>query len=234
GGQMADRRAFGAIAERHGLKVIYDSAQAIGALYDGLPVGRFGDAATLSFFPTKNLGAYGDGGMVLTSSEDASERVRTLRFHGSGGGYSYREVGYCSRLDSLQAAILRVKLRRLDEWTETRRRHAAAYMAGLAGRSAILPCEAPESRHTYHQYTIRHPERDRLRDHLQQAGIQTGVYYPSPLHVERAYRHLGYAEGDFPHAERACREVLSLPVHPDLTEEQIEHVCTTIRAFDSP
>jgi dTDP-4-amino-4,6-dideoxygalactose transaminase len=230
-GQMADRDAFGALARRHGLKLIYDSAQAIGCRYHGRPLGVDGDAVTLSFFPTKNLGALGDGGMVLTNDPDVAERVRRLRFHGSGGDYAYDLIGYCSRLDALQAAVLQVKLRHLDEWNETRRRHAARYRECLAECGCTLPFEAPGMYHTYHQFTIRHPERDRLRQHLTDAGVQSGIYYPSPLHVQPAYSHLGYKQGDFPYAEQAAREVLSLPVHPNLTDEQVEHVCQALRTF---
>jgi dTDP-4-amino-4,6-dideoxygalactose transaminase len=230
-GQPADREGFAALAERHGVHLVYDAAQAIGSLYDDRPVGAYGSAATLSFFPTKNLGAYGDGGMVLMASDEVAERVRTLRFHGSGGGYAYREIGYCSRLDALQAAILRVKLRYLDRWTSARRSHAALYAERLAGAGCVLPQSMPRVSHTFHQFTIRHPERDRLRAHLAEADVQSGIYYPSPLHTQQAYRHLGYREGELPEAERACREVLSLPVHPDLTAEQIEHVCEAVLAF---
>lgn len=231
-GLPADREAFTAMAERHGYRLVFDSAQAIGASFDGKLLGTWGDAVTLSFFPTKNLGAFGDGGMVLTNSPAIRDAVRRLRFHGSGGGYDYAEIGYCSRLDALQAAILSVKLRRLPTWTAARRSHAAAYLRGLSGIRCILPAADPRAGHVYHQFTIRHPERDRLRTHLAEAGIQSGIYYPSALHLQAAYRHLGYAAGDFPEAERACREVLSLPVHPDLTDEQIEHLCRTIAAFD--
>jgi len=230
-GQMADRDAFQRIAGEHGLNVIYDSAQAIGSLYDGRPVGQFGDAATLSFFPTKNLGAIGDGGMVLTNDEGVAEKLRRLRFHGSGGDYAYDAVGYCSRLDALQAAILSAKLRHLDAWTQARRNHAERYLECLADCGWVLPTAAEGVFHTYHQFTIRHPERDRLREHLRQAGIQSGIYYPSPLHTQAAYRYLGYATGDFPEAERASSEVLSLPVHPELTDEQVTYVCETLRAF---
>lgn len=230
-GQMADREAFADLAAEHDLILIYDSAQAIGSAFNNKPIGAFGDAATLSFFPTKNLGAYGDGGMVLTNDAACAERVRRLRFHGSGGDYAYDAVGYCSRLDALQAAILSVKLRHLSEWTSARRRHAERYRQCLAETGLTLPVEAPGVFHTYHQFTVRSPERDRLRAFLADAGIQSGIYYPSPLHVQPAYKDLGYAEGDFPEAERACREVLSLPVHPDLTEAQLEHVCATVRRF---
>jgi len=227
-GQPADRAAYQQLAQEHGLQVLYDSAQAIGARYDGMPLGAFGDALTLSFFPTKNLGAYGDAGMVLTNREDVRDRVRMLRFHGSDGGYEYDHVGYCSRLDALQAAILQVKLGHLEAWTETRRAHAAAYAECLRDTECVLPSSDPRVYHVYHQFTIRHPRRDALRAYLNERGIRTGVYYPSPLHLQKAYRHLGYVPGDFPEAERACREVASLPVHPEMTEEQQQYVCRTI------
>jgi dTDP-4-amino-4,6-dideoxygalactose transaminase len=231
-GQPADRAAFGALAERHSVRLTYDAAQAIGARFEGAPVGATGDAATLSFFPTKNLGAYGDGGMVLTNDASSRDTVRRLRFHGSGGGYRYLEIGYCSRLDALQAAVLRVKLEHLPAWTDARRRNAEVYRAMLAGTRCVLPFEDPRAFHVYHQFTVRHPERDALRRRLAEEGVQSGIYYPSPLHLQEAYTYLGYRRGDFPEAERACREVLSLPIHPELTVAQIEHTCRTIRAFD--
>lgn len=231
-GQPADRAAFASLAERRSVRLIFDAAQAIGARFEGAPIGATGDAATLSFFPTKNLGAYGDGGMVLTNDAAVRDTVRRLRFHGSGGGYRYAEIGYCSRLDALQAAVLRVKLEHLPAWTDARRRNAEAYRAMLAGTRCVLPFEDPRAFHVYHQFTVRHPERDALRKRLAEAGVQSGIYYPSPLHLQEAYAHLGHRPGDFPEAERACREVLSLPVHPELNAEQIEHTCRTIRAFD--
>jgi dTDP-4-amino-4,6-dideoxygalactose transaminase len=231
-GQMADRWALTAIAEENGLQVVWDSAQAIGATFNGKPIGACAGTSILSFFPTKNLGAFGDGGMVLTNDEAVRDRVRRLRFHGSGGGYFYRELGYCSRLDAIQAAILRVKLKRLPEWTEARRRHAKKYSELLAGTRAALPKASPHCGHTYHQFTIRHERRDELRAHLGGRGIDTGIYYPSPLHLQEACREFGAREGDFPHAERAAKEVLSLPVHPELTDEQLEYVAAAIREFD--
>jgi len=231
-GQPADRKAFSDIAERYGLALVYDAAQAIGARYAGKPLGGFGDAFTLSFFPTKNLGAYGDGGMVLTNRLDVRDAVQKLRFHGSGGGYEYDAVGYCSRLDAIQAAVLHAKLRRLDAWTESRRIHAARYREALTGTRCVLPYTDDCGFHVYHQFTIRHPQRDALRAYLRERGIQTGVYYPSPLHLQPAYAHLGYRSGDFPEAERACREVLSLPVHPELTNAQIDYVCDAIAEFE--
>lgn len=232
-GQMADREAFGALAERHHLTLIYDSAQAIGARFLDQPLASFPGTATLSFFPTKNLGAYGDGGMVLTSDEQVRDRTRQLRFHGSGGGYFYAQAGYCSRLDSLQAAILRVKLKHLPEWNAVRRRHAGRYYKLLDGICGSLPYVDSRAYHVYHQFTLRHPLRDALREHLFRAGVDTGVYYPLPLHLQEAYRTLGYCPGDFPAAERASQEVLSIPIHPELSEEQIEYVAAEIRRFEN-
>ncbi|HUV03748.1 MAG TPA: DegT/DnrJ/EryC1/StrS family aminotransferase [Armatimonadota bacterium] len=230
-GQAADVTRISEVAKRHGLRVIYDGAQAIGAMAHGRPIGAYGDAVTLSFFPTKNLGAAGDGGMVLTNDAELAEKLRFLRFHGSGGAYSYKHVGYCSRLDEIQAAILLAKLPHLDAWTELRRANAETYRCLLSDLDIVLPKEQPFNKHVYHQYTIRHRERDQLRQLLKSKEIDTGVYYPNPLHFEEAYRYLGYKPGDLPEAERACREVLSLPVFPGLTEQQLAHVACSIRSF---
>ena len=230
-GRAADVERISEIARSRGLKVIYDGAQAIGAEALGKPIGAHGDGVTLSFFPTKNLGAAGDGGMVLTGDEELAEKVRSLRFHGSGGSYAYRHVGYCSRLDAIQAAILRTKLPHLESWTESRRRHAAEYSHLLRDEPLTLPEEDGRGRHVYHQFTIRCADRDRLKEYLKSRDVDTGVYYPGPLHLEEAYRYLGYKPGDFPEAERACREVLSLPIFPEMTEQQLAHVACAIRCF---
>ena len=230
-GQAADVTPISEIAARHGLRVIYDGAQAIGAETLGKPIGVFGDAVTLSFFPTKNLGAAGDGGMVLVNDEDLAEKLRCLRFHGSGGTYSYRQVGYCSRLDEIQAAVLRTKLPYLREWTAARRGNAETYRGLLSEVPIKLPEEKAGNKHVYHQFTIRSSDRDRLKDYLKSREIDSGIYYPSPLHLEEAYRYLGYKPGDLPEAERACREVLSLPVFPELTDQQLAHVAGSIRSF---
>jgi dTDP-4-amino-4,6-dideoxygalactose transaminase len=230
-GQPADVVRICEIAARYGLKVIFDGAQAIGAEAHGKPIGAYGDAVTLSFFPTKNLGAAGDGGMVLTNDPQIADKVRYLRFHGSGGTYSYKYVGWCSRLHSIQAAVLLAKLPYLNEWTAKRRLNAETYGRLLSGLDIILPVEKPENKHVYHQYTIRHPMRDALRQYLADHEVASGVYYPSPLHLEEAYAYLGYKQGDFPEAERACREVLSLPIYPELTEDQLTFVASTIRSF---
>lgn len=230
-GHPANVKAIGDIASRHNLKVIYDGAQAIGAEVEGRPIGAFGDAVTLSFFPTKNLGAAGDGGMILTNDDAIAEKVRYLRFHGSAGTYEYRYIGYCSRLHALQAAVLLAKLPHLAAWTEARRANAARYRDLLSDLPVGLPHEGDGIKHVYHQFTIRSSERDRLRAYLKSKEIDTGVYYPGPLHLEEAYGYLGYKPGDFPEAERACREVLSLPVFPEMTDEQLAHVAQSVREF---
>lgn len=235
-GQLADMTRFGEIARRHNVALLGDAAQAIGATYQGQPLGAWGDAETLSFYPTKNLGACGDGGMVLTDREDIAEHLKLLRFHGSGGkGYFHKEIGYCSRLDGLQAALLRVKARRLPDWNESRRRNAALYddvLQGLEGR-LILPCTERGNHHIYHQYTVRvtNGKRDALQKHLASRGVQSAIYYPLPIHLQEAYAFLGYQQGDLPESERASEEVLSLPVHPDLAHEQVEYAADAVRTF---
>jgi dTDP-4-amino-4,6-dideoxygalactose transaminase len=232
-GQMADRKAYTDLAMRHNLVVVWDAAQAIGGRFEGMRLGEFMGAATLSFFPTKNLGACGDGGMVLVNDEEVRDRLRNYRFHGSGGGgYYFDRVGYCSRLDALQAAILRVKLKHLDAWNEARRRNAEIYRQRLEGACVTLP--SPDSRvhHTYHQFTVRAARRDVLKEYLKAHEVDSAIYYPLALHQQTAYASLGYGKGDFPHAERAAQEVLSIPVHPDLSTQQVEYVAECIRRFD--
>lgn len=230
-GQPADVSKIEEIADRHGLRLVYDGAQAIGAEANGKPMGVYGDAVTLSFFPTKNLGGAGDGGMILTDDADLAEKLRALRFHGGGGSYSYKYVGYCSRLHEIQAAVLRVKLPHLIDWTESRRKNAGKYRSLLGDLALTLPFEALYAKHVYHQFTVRLPERDSLREFLNAREVGTGVYYPNPLHLEDAYKYLGYKPGDLPEAERACLEVLSLPVFPEMSEEQLDHVASSILAF---
>lgn len=231
-GQPADMTAFRALAERCGLALIEDNAQAIGAAWDGTRTGGFGDAAATSFYPTKNLGGCGDGGMLMTSREDVQEKARLLRFHGSGGAYTYESLGYNSRLDELQAALLRVKLSKLFEWNERRRANAGRYNEVLKDHPAIQePYVAPQAHHVFHHYTVRTPERDRLRAHLQERGVQSGVYYPAPLHLQPVFAELGYREGELPESEKASREVLSLPVYPELTADSLEYVCQALTEF---
>jgi dTDP-4-amino-4,6-dideoxygalactose transaminase len=230
-GQLADMGALVELAVRYDLPVVEDSAQAIGATLEGQPACSFGVVGCLSFYPTKNLGAYGDGGMAVTCNADMAERLDVLRRHGGRVKYYHERLGYNSRLDELQAAILRVKLRHLDEWTEGRRRVAARYDELLADLPVTTPYQAPGMRHVYHQYTIRAPRHDELQSFLQEQGIGTMIYYPLPLHRQGMYAGLGLGEGSFPEAERAAREVLALPIYPELTGEQIEQVAGAIRQF---
>ena len=234
-GQLADMTRFTRIAQEHGLSLVGDGAQAIGATHGDKPLGAWCDLTTLSFYPTKNLGACGDAGMILTDRPELAEKIKLLRFHGSGGSYFHKTIGYCSRLDGLQAALLRVKARRLHEWNEARRRNAALYDARLGGLCGgiFLPCVADGNHHVYHQYTLRVPDgrRDDLQKHLAAQGVQSAIYYPLSLHRQEAYAGLGYDEGDLPVSERATREVLSLPVHPDLVPEQVEHAAAAVLSF---
>jgi dTDP-4-amino-4,6-dideoxygalactose transaminase len=236
-GQLADMTRFREIAQRHNLALLGDAAQAIGASHQGQPLGAWGEANTLSFYPTKNLGACGDGGMVLTDQEEVAEQIKLLRFHGSGGGYFHKKIGYCSRLDGMQAALLRVKAKRLPEWNEQRRRNAAVYdfaLRGLDGR-LTLPYTERGNHHIYHQYTVRVTEgqRDALQKYLAGRGVQSAIYYPLPIHLQEAYVFLGYRAGDLPESEQASQEVLSLPVHPDLSHEQLEYAAESVRIFFS-
>ena len=227
-GQCCEARTICEIAKAYKLRVLFDGAQAIGAQHYGRGIGAFGDATTLSFFPTKNLGAYGDGGMVLTNDSETAERVRLLRFHGSGGSYRYDHIGYCSRLDELQAAVLRVKMRYLREWEDARRVHAAGYTSKLKATGLKTPMELPHNRHVYHQYTLRHDRRDEMVARLKEAGVHPGIYYNEPLHLQPAYAHVGYGEGDLPETEAAAREVLSIPVYPELSREELDFVAEAL------
>lgn len=232
-GQMADRATLNDIAQRFGLRHISDAAQAIGARQHGQRVAETPDATTLSFYPTKNLGAFGDGGMVLTNDAEMADHLRNLRAHGQSG-YGYHErVGYCSRLDTMQAVILMAKLPCLPVWNEGRRRNAARYTELLADSDAILPGSEAGNYHIYHQYTIRHTRRDALQAYLKEHEVDSKVFYPLSMHMQPAYRYLGYREGAFPAAERATREVLSIPVIPELREEQIAYVADLITRFVS-
>ncbi len=231
-GQPADMDEIMSLADEHGLYVVEDAAQAIGAEYKGQKVGTIGHLGCFSFFPTKNLGAYGDGGLVVTNDDELAEKVRLLRVHGARPKYYHRLVGTNSRLDALQAAILRVKLKHLDEWTSARRAIAGLYDEQLQGLEGLEPPHrAPERTHIFHQYTIRLTGggRDALQRYLEEQGIGTAVYYPLPLHLQECFRHLGYDEGELPESERAGREVLSLPMFPELTEAEVSYVVTRIR-----
>jgi dTDP-4-amino-4,6-dideoxygalactose transaminase len=223
------------VARSRNVPVIEDAAQAIGAAYAGRPVGGFGVCGCFSFFPSKNLGGAGDGGLLTSSDPDFTERLRILRNHGGKTKYAYEIIGMNSRLDALQAAILRVKLRYLDSWSQGRQRNAARYKARFRdhGLEPIvhLPQVASECVHIYNQYVIRVPRRDELKDHLRRCGVPCDIYYPSPLHLEPAFAYLGYKAGDFPVAEAACREVLALPIFPEMTSEQQDSVVESIAAF---
>ena len=218
--------------ERSPLPVIEDGAQAIGASYKGRRTGSFGDVACLSFYPTKNLGAYGDAGMVVSNSTEIAARIRTLRDHGQTEKYLSSEPGWNSRLDEIQAAILRVKLRHLSEWQHARRSNAATYSRLLQQIPGVMPPLEPECcEHVYHQYTIRTEQRDALQQHLAVRKIGSTVYYPHPLHLQPLYASLGHKRADFPHAERAAQEVLSLPMYPELRKDQIAWVVEAIGEF---
>jgi dTDP-4-amino-4,6-dideoxygalactose transaminase len=213
--------------------VIEDAAQAIGAEYKGRRCGGLGDIACFSFFPSKNLGGLGDGGIMTTNDLSFADVLSLLRVHGSRDKYRHERIGVNSRLDAIQAAVLRVKLTHLDSWTDQRRKNAALYRELLSGRTPlVLPEPASyQSRHVFNQYVIRCAERDRLREHLTKNGIGTEVYYPIPLHLQECYASLGYQEGAFPESERAAREVLALPVHQALGAGDIERVSETVCAF---
>ena len=230
-GHPADMDPINAIAQRHNLKVIEDNAQAIGAKYKARKTGGLGDLGCISFFPSKNLGAYGDGGMIVTNSEAYSKHLRVLRNHGSSQKYFATEQGWNSRLDEIQAAILRVKLRHLDHWGAARRKNASSYSQLLkAIPGVVTPFEAPWAEHVYHQYTIRVANRDRVQSALTEQGIGTTVYYPTPMHLQPVFAKLGYHERDLPQAEKAAKEVLSVPIYAELTSEQIHRVVAAITA----
>lgn len=229
-GHPAAMDAICDLARRHGLAVIEDAAQAIGASWQGRSIGTWGDAACLSFYPTKNLGACGDGGMILTGRDDVAARARRLRHHGDGGRYRHVELGWCSRLDELQAALLRVKLRRLPAWVEARRRIAARYRERLAGGPLTLPVERPEARHAYHLYTVRHPRRDALARALAEQGVGTAVHYPMPVPAQPMFGEAGAREAErrWPEACEAARTVVSLPCFPELSDEEVEAVAAAV------
>lgn len=240
-GQVAEMDAIGAIASEHRLHVISDAAQAIGAEYDGKRAGALGDAGCLSFFPSKNLGGFGDGGMVVTRNEEIAGKIRILRVHGMKPKYVHRYVGVNSRLDALQSVVLSIKLKKLDTWHRKRREHARRYgelfdQAGLTGNGAVIPPQEIHYgkagfRHVYNQYVIRARERDALKEFLAADGIGSEIYYPIPLHLQECFTNLGYREGDFPEAERAAKETLALPVYPELTEKMQEYVVDRVAAF---
>ncbi|TFD95751.1 DegT/DnrJ/EryC1/StrS aminotransferase family protein [Jeotgalibacillus sp. R-1-5s-1] len=235
-GQMADMNAIKEIADKHNLMVVEDAAQAIGAKHNGKSVGELGTAATYSFFPTKNLGAYGDGGMIVTNHDDIAEKSKVIRVHGSKPKYYHHVLGYNSRLDELQAAVLSVKFPLLDQFSEARRERAAFYTEKLnevVGDHVTTPVEKDGNYHVFHQYTLRVEKRDELQAFLKENGVATMVYYPMPLHIQPVFKELGYKEGDLPLTEKAAKEAISLPMFPELKEEQQLYVVEKIAEFYS-
>ena len=233
-GGCADLDPLLAIGRERGLAVVEDAAQSIGSEYKGRQAGSIGDIGCFSFFPSKNLGGYGDGGMVTTNDPALAERLTALRAHGSKKKYFHDWIGFNSRLDTLQAAVLRVKLRYLDQWSDGRARNADIYRATLAALNVpVVPPQPAEyqTRHIYNQFVIRAERRDALQAHLKQQGIGSEVYYPLPLHLQRCYEFLGYRAGDFPVSELLAADSLALPVYPELEKDDIEYVCQTIQAF---
>jgi dTDP-4-amino-4,6-dideoxygalactose transaminase len=239
-GQCADWDAFTALKQRHNVLLVEDAAQAFGATWNGTPAGALGDAAAFSFYPTKNLSAMGDAGLVTTPSAAIDDHARVLRAHGMRRRYYHDEIGWNSRLDSLQAAILEVKLRYLPQWNQQRRDHAARYdqlfreaslTAATVKEGIVLPFTDPRAGHVFHQYVIRAPRRDELRQYLTDRQIGSEIYYPLPLHQQTSLASLGYKRGDFPLSEAAAHEVLALPMYPELREDEQQTVVDTIASF---
>lgn len=230
-GQCVDVDPILEIADRHGLAVIEDACQAHGSAYNGRRAGGLGTMAAFSFYFSKNLGAYGEGGMVTTNDDDLARRVRMLRDHGSEQRYHHDLIGLNGRLDELQAAVLRIKLRHLDAWNDRRRRHAALYNRALESVGVVVPFEAPCGQHVYHLYVIRTGQRDGLREWLAERDIGTGIHYPIPVHLQQACIGYGDGSGSLPVTESLVGEILSLPMYPELTETQIERVTGAVREF---
>lgn len=227
-GMPAEMDRIMAIAARHGLPVIEDAAQAHGATYRGRRVGQFGQIACFSFYPSKNLGAYGEGGALITNDASIAQRARSLRDHAQSQKYLHDEIGYNYRMDSFQGAVLAIKLKHLDEWNKARIDCARQYTELLKASSYKLPAQIPDSECVWHCYVIETPERDRARSALQDAGIQSAVHYPVPIHLQKAYAHLGYRSGDLPVTEALCERCLSLPIYPELSKEKISRVASVL------
>ncbi len=227
-GMPADIDPIKSIADKHGIPVIEDAAQAHGARYCGKRVGQFGQIACFSFYPSKNLGAYGEGGALVTNDAAIAQRARSLRDHAQSQKYLHDEIGYNYRMDSFQAAVLAIKLKRLDAWNAARAERAACYTELLKDSTYKLPAHFSDSECVWHCYVIETPERDRVRSALHDAGIETAVHYPVPVHLQKAYAHLGYKPGDLPVTERLCQQCLSLPLYPELSKEKISTVASTL------
>ena len=222
------------LAERHGVPVIEDAAQSHGATYRGKRVGQFGRIACFSFYPSKNLGAYGEGGALVTNDASIAQRARSLRDHAQSQKYLHDEIGYNYRMDSFQAAVLSIKLKHLDEWNAARIDRARQYTELLRESSYKLPAQMSDSESVWHCYVIETPERDRVRSGLQDVGIQSAVHYPVPIHLQKAYAHLGYRSGDLPVTEALCEHCLSLPIYPELSKEKISRVASVLLDLQSP
>lgn len=230
-GQMVDMQQLREIAVRYNLRLIEDACQAHGAAFNGYPVGYFGDAAAYSFYFSKNLGAYGEGGFITTNDDELARRLRMLRDHGSDRRYSHELVGMNARLDEIQAVVLRVKLKHLAAWNDARRAHAALYNELLKDAPVILPMLSKGALPVHHLYVIGAPERDELQAYLKSAGIFTGIHYPIPIHLQKAMAYMGHKEGDFPHTEKAVKSILSLPMFAELTDPEIERIANTVKEF---
>lgn len=230
-GQPADMDKIMDIAEKHNLIVIEDACQAIGSSYKGKEIGSIGHAGCFSFFPTKNLGCYGDGGMIVTNDEEIAEKLRMLRFHGQKVKYYNEILGYNSRLDEMQAAILRIKLRHLKDWNEKRRQHSYRYNELLKDTPLKTPVELEDIYSVYHLYILQSEERENLLSHLKENGVSTGIYYPVPLHLQNVYKDLGYKEGDLPNAEYTSKRTFALPLYPEMTKEQQDYIVEKVKEF---
>jgi dTDP-4-amino-4,6-dideoxygalactose transaminase len=227
-GQMADMKPLRDICDRHGLMLIEDAAQAHGAEYKGRRAGGYGHIGCFSFYPTKNLGALGEGGAITTDDDYIAQRLRHLRDHAQIEKYRHEELGFNYRMDEMQGAILRVKLRYLEDWNAARSKIAKYYINKLSKMPIVLPCESSDRRHVWHLFVVRSPDRDKLRSELLNAFIGTGLHYPIPLHLQPAYNHLGYRHGDFPVAEKVASECLSLPMFPELEKTETDRVCDVL------
>ncbi|MDA3792797.1 MAG: DegT/DnrJ/EryC1/StrS family aminotransferase [Elusimicrobia bacterium] len=230
-GYPADMDKINKIADKHNLSVIEDCAQAHGAKYKGKKVGTMSDVAGFSFFPGKNLGAYGDAGGITTDDKEKAELIKRLRAHGSSKKYHHTELGYNYRLDALQAAVLRVKLKYIDEWNEARRENVEIYNEALKDTPLTLPRVSENIEHVYHQYSVLAPDRDKLQDKLGRDNIATGIHYPIPVHLQPSFKYMGHKKGDFPVAERISESCISLPIYPELKSSQIEYIADKIIEF---
>jgi len=231
-GQPADMDPLLEIGRKHGIPVVEDCAQAHLAEYKGVPVGGIGTVASWSFYPGKNLGAYGEGGAVTTNDPEIARKLRMVRDHGSEKKYQHEILGHNYRMEGIQGAVLGVKMKYIEQWTEARRRNATSYGELLQGLPEfVTPAESETAKHVYHLYVVRTSHRDKLQRHLQDRGISTGLHYPVPLHLQPALRHLGHRKGDFPVTESIADQLLSLPMYPELTRNQIEYITESVREF---